>query len=104
LIGNKVVTTDADGRPRDWLGNHAAAFIGGEYTDQPDKGEAAGSCYMQACQRPRAVHRNDNNRGKYYCRECAYRLNRANTGIGSWKDVLLDREALETYDATLKVA
>ena len=101
MLGSNPVTIDADGRPRDYLGNHAAAFAGGD--DEPDKGEPGGSCNRQACQRPEAFYRNDNvHPTKYYCRECAGLLNRANTGSSLWKDVLLDREVLTKHGEALK--
>lgn len=76
---------DADGRLRDSLGNHAAAFLGG--ANEPDKGERGGSCNVTSCQRPGAYWVAPVIGSPYYCMACAHRLNRTNTGKPGWKDL-----------------
>lgn len=41
---------------------------------------------------------------KYYCRECAHRLNRANTGMQYWKDLKIDHEAVKVQDDAFQTA
>lgn len=51
----------------------------GDYSgpDKSDKGKENGSCNRQACQAPNAIYFNQSTE-RYYCRDCARDINRAN--------------------------
>jgi hypothetical protein len=93
---------DSEGRPRDDLGNHAAAFMG--HPNEIDKGMRLGSCNVTACQRPNAMWIHSN--GKYYCHQCAGLINHANQRepASVWTPLKLDQEALEEHDWNVKNA
>lgn len=44
-------------------------------TNAQDKGELNGSCNITACQKPNSATWFNHSTQKYYCEECAYRLN-----------------------------
>lgn len=94
MLSHRTIKIDENGRPRDYLGNHTSAFLGG--THQPDKGKRLGSCNRTSCQRPGAVGLHSN--GKWYCRSCTYEINAANAGAPDyWTPIRIDSEAEREY-------
>lgn len=89
MLNNKTVKIDSQGRPRDPMGNHASSFLG--YPPEKDKGEYMGSCNMTSCQAPFAIGKHSN--GRWYCVECATRINRACARDEHWIPIQIDEKA-----------
>lgn len=100
MLTNRNVSVDKEGRPRDYLGNHASAFLVGHMPEK-DKGLPGGSCNRTSCQRPNAVFKHASN-GAYYCWECAGAINRACMEDPHWKPIVYDRSLAETVDEDMR--